>query len=218
MDFIDLKSQQKIIRHKINKRIESVLDHGKNIMGPEVYELEELLCDYVGVKHCISCSSGTDALLIPLMAKGIGPGDAVFTTPFTYVATAEVISLLGAYPVFVDIYPSTFKIDPSGIKRAIDFSIQKNLRPKAIIAVDLFGLPARYRMLEKIAEENNLFLIQDTAQGFGSSVRGKRSGSFGDVSSTSFFPAKPLGCYGDGGAIFTNDSSFAELMLSLIHI
>ena len=184
-------------------------------MGPEVFELEELLCNYVGVKHCISCSSGTDALLIPLMAKGIGPGDAVFTTPFTYIATAEVISLLGAQPVFVDIYPSTFNIDPSSLIKAIDCTIQKKLNPKAIIAVDLFGLPARYRLLEKIAEENNLFLIQDAAQGFGSKIKGKRSGNFGDVSSTSFFPAKPLGCYGDGGAVFTNDSNLAETMKSI---
>ncbi len=215
MEFIDLKSQQKRIRRKIDSRIRNILNHGKYIMGPEVFELEEMLSEYVGVNHCISCSSGTDALLIPLMAKGIGPGDAVFTTPFTYVATAEVISLLGAHPIFVDVYPMTFNIDPSRIKKAIEYSIQKNLNPKAIIAVDLFGLPARYRLLEKIAEENNLFLIQDTAQGFGSMVKGKKAGSFGDVASTSFFPAKPLGCYGDGGAIFTNDANLAESMKSI---
>ena len=214
MDFIDLKSQQKIIRHKINKRIDTVLDHGKYIMGPEVFELEELLCDYVGAKHCISCSSGTDALLIPLMAKGIGPGDAVFTTPFTYIATAEVISLLGAYPVFVDIYPSTFNIDPSGIKKAIDFSIQK-FEAKSNYSSRFVWIARSLQDVRKTAEENNLFLIQDTAQGFGSSVRGKRSGSFGDVSSTSFFPAKPLGCYGDGGAIFTDNENLAEIMKSI---
>ena len=215
MEFIDLKSQQKKIRSKIEKRIHAILNHGKYIMGPEVYELEEKLADYVGVNHCISCSSGTDALLIPLIAEGIGPGDAVLTTPFTYIATAEVISLLGASPIFVDIYPETFNIDPSKIDKAIHEAKRINLNPKAIIAVDLFGLPARYRLLEKIANKYNLFLIQDSAQGFGSSIREKRSGSFGHVSSTSFFPAKPFGCYGDGGAIFTNDKNLADTMKSV---
>jgi Predicted pyridoxal phosphate-dependent enzyme apparently involved in regulation of cell wall biogenesis len=153
MEFIDLNAQQKIIRKKIEKRIQSILDHGKYIMGPEVYELEERLADYTDSKYCISCSSGTDALLIPLMANGIGPGDAVITTPFTYIATAEVISLLGAKPVFVDIYPDTFNMDPSGIEYAIDDSRRKGLTLKGIIPVDLFGLPARYRSIEKIARK-----------------------------------------------------------------
>ena len=143
MQFIDLKAQQALIREKIDLRIKKVLDHGKYIMGPEVYELEEKLSDYVGSKYCTSCSSGTDALLIPLIAKGIGPGDAVITTPFTYIATAEVISLLGAEPVFVDIYPETFNIDPNGIDNAVEHAKRKGLNPKAIIPVDLFGLPAR---------------------------------------------------------------------------
>tara|TARA_Y100000741_G_scaffold241536_1_gene185047 strand:+ start:1117 stop:2232 length:1116 start_codon:yes stop_codon:yes gene_type:complete len=215
MDFIDLKTQQKIIRDKIEKRIQSVLDHGKYIMGPEVYELEERLADYVGSKYCISCSSGTDALLIPLMAKGIGVGDAVITTPFTYIATAEVISLLGAEPVFVDIYPETFNINPSGIEHAIDYAKRKQLNPKAIIPVDLFGLPARYRLIEEIAKEYNLFILEDAAQGFGGSIRGKKAGSFGNAAATSFFPAKPLGCYGDGGAIFTDDEDLALIMKSI---
>ena len=215
MDFINLKAQQRTIRNKIEKRIQSVLDHGKYIMGPEVYEFEESLADYVGSKFCISCSSGTDALLIPLMARGIGPGDAVITTPFTYIATAEVISLLGAEPVFVDIYPETFNINPDGIENAIEDSKSKGLTPKAIIPVDLFGLPARYRIIEKKAREFDLFLLEDGAQGFGGAIRGKKAGSFGDVAATSFFPAKPLGCYGDGGVIFTDDEELALIMRSI---
>tara|TARA_B100000519_G_scaffold142933_1_gene123960 strand:+ start:1706 stop:2821 length:1116 start_codon:yes stop_codon:yes gene_type:complete len=215
MDFIDLKAQQKRIRYKIEKRIQSILNHGKYIMGPEVYELEEKLSDYVGSKYCTSCSSGTDALLIPLIAKGIGPGDAVITTPFTYIATAEVISLIGAEPVFVDIYPETFNIDPSGIKYAIENAKNKGLNPKAIIPVDIFGLPARYRMIEEIVKEYELFILEDAAQGFGGSIRGKKSGTFGDVAGTSFFPAKPLGCYGDGGAIFTDDDELHLKMKSI---
>ncbi len=215
MQFIDLKAQQKLIRENIEKRIKIVLDHGKYIMGPEVYELEELLADYVGVKHVISCSSGTDALLIPLMAKNIKSRDVVVTTPFTYIATAEVIALLGATPVFVDVNPITYNIDPTLIEDAILKSINKGLNPRAIISVDLFGLPARYRLIEEIAKKYNLFLIEDAAQSFGGAIRGKKAGSFGNVGSTSFFPAKPLGCYGDGGAIFTNDESLAQSMRSI---
>ncbi len=215
MQFIDLKSQQKLIRENIENRIQAVLDHGKYIMGPEVYELEELLADYVGVKYSISCSSGTDALLLPLMAKNIKSGDAVLTTPFTYIATAEVIALVGAEPIFVDINPDTYNINPDLIETAIAESYSKGLTPKAIIAVDLFGLPARYRLIEKIANKHKLFLIEDAAQGFGGSVRQRKAGSFGNVGATSFFPAKPLGCYGDGGAIFTNDESLAISMRSI---
>jgi dTDP-4-amino-4,6-dideoxygalactose transaminase len=215
MQFIDLKEQQKRIKSRIDKRVQSVLNHGKYIMGPEVYELEEKLAEYVGVKHCISCSSGTDALLIPLLAKNFGTGDAILTTPFTYIATAEVISLIGAVPIFIDIYPETFNINPSKITRAIQEAKTKGLKPRAIIPVDLFGLPARYRMIEKIASENDLFIIEDAAQGFGGEIRGRKAGSFGDVATTSFFPAKPLGCYGDGGAIFTNDDDLANIMKSV---
>ena len=215
MDFIDLKTQQKKIRNKIDKRIQSVLDHGKYIMGPEVYELEEKLADFSDSKYCISCSSGTDALLIPLMALDIGQGDAVITTPFTYIATAEVISLIGAVPVFADIYPETFNINPDKIEQAINYAKRKGLNPKAIIPVDLFGLPARYRLIEEIAKVYDLFIIEDAAQGFGGSIRGKKAGSFGHVAATSFFPAKPLGCYGDGGAIFTNDENLASIMRSI---
>ncbi len=215
MDFIDLKIQQKIIKEKIDKRINSVLAHGKYIMGPEVDELEQKLANYVGVKYCVSCSSGTDALLIPLMAKNIGPGDAVITTPFTYVATAEVIALLGAETVFADIYSSTYNINPFAIMDAIKKAKDKGLKPKAIIPVDLFGLPARYRIIREIAQKNNLFLLEDAAQGFGGAIRGVKSGAFGDVAATSFFPAKPLGCYGDGGAIFTDDEDLANIMKSI---
>ena len=215
MDFIDLKKQQSRIRDKIDKRIKSVLDHGKYIMGPEVFELEEKLSKYVGTRYCISCSSGTDALLIPLIANEIGPGDAVITTPFTYIATAEVISLLGAEPVFVDIYDSTYNMDPNQIEDAIKHAENKGLNTRAIIPVDLFGLPARYRIISDLAKKHNLFILEDAAQGFGGEIRGQKAGSFGDVASTSFFPAKPLGCYGDGGAIFTNDEELAQKMRSI---
>ena len=215
MDFIDLKTQQSKIRSRIDKRFRSILDHGKYIMGPEVFELEEMLADYVGVKYCISCSSGTDALLIPLMANEIGPGDAVITTPFTYIATAEVISLLGAEPVFLDIYEDTYNMNPDCIDDAIIDSERKGLNAKAIIPVDLFGLPARYRMITELAAKHDLMIIEDAAQGFGGSIRGKKAGSFGNVAATSFFPAKPLGCYGDGGAIFTDDEVLADKIRSI---
>ena len=211
MEFLDLKTQQKRIRKPIEKRISAILDHGAYIMGPEVFELEEKLADYCGVRNAISCSSGTDALLIPLMAWGIGPGDAVFTTPFTYVATAEVISILGATPIFVDVYESTYNIDCEKLELEINNVLKEGkLEPKAIIPVDLFGLPARYRLINEIAQKYNLKVIEDAAQSFGGSIQEKKVGSFGDVAATSFYPAKPLGCYGDGGAILTNDDALAE--------
>lgn len=211
MKFLDLKTQQSRIRKSLEKRLGVILDHGAYIMGPEVHELEEKLADYCGVKHAISCSSGTDALLIPLMAWGIGPGDAVFTTPFTYVATAEVIALLGATPVFVDVYDSTFNIDCEKLEIAIQDTIKDGkLNPKAIIPVDLFGVPARYRLIKDIANKYNLKIVEDAAQSFGGSIGEKKVGTFGDVAATSFYPAKPLGCYGDGGAIFTNNDDLAD--------
>ena len=211
MQFLDLKTQQKRIRKPLENRINKILDHGAYIMGPEVFELEEKLAEYCGVKHAISCSSGTDALLIPLMAWDIGPGDAVFTTPFTYVATAEVISILGATPIFVDVYESTYNIDCEKLELEIKKVLKEGkLKPKAIIPVDLFGLPARYRLIKEIAQKYDLKVIEDAAQSFGGSIREKVVGTFGDVASTSFYPAKPLGCYGDGGAIFTNDDDLAE--------
>jgi UDP-2-acetamido-2-deoxy-ribo-hexuluronate aminotransferase len=215
VDFIDLSAQQKIIRKKIEKRIREVLDHGQYIMGPEVFQLEEKLKSYVDIKHCISCSSGTDALIIPLMAKGVGPGDAVITTSFSYIATAEVIALLGATPIFCDIYSETFNLDPNGLEKAYNKAVLEGLKPKAIISVDLFGIPARYRLIDEFAKSKDLFLLEDAAQGFGGKIGEKKAGSFGDVSSTSFFPAKPLGAYGDGGAIFTNNDELAERMKSI---
>ena len=215
MQFIDLKKQQLRIRDKINTRLQNVLDHGKYIMGPEVFELEEELASFVKRKHCISCSSGTDALLIPLMALNIGPGDAVLTTTFSYIATSEVVRLLGATPIFIDIYDKTYNINPELIENGIRIAEKNNLAPKALIAVDLFGLPARYRVLKRECEKYGLKLIEDAAQGFGGTIGNEPTCSFGDISATSFFPAKPLGCYGDGGAIFTNDGVLAEKMKSI---
>lgn len=215
MQFIDLVSQQNRIKEQIDIRIKNILEHGKYIMGPEVFDLEKKLAKYVQTKHCITCSSGTDALLIPLMAKGIGNGDAIITTTFTYIATAEVISLLGATPIFIDIYPKTYNLNPELIPNAIEYAYMNGLKPKAVISVDLFGLPARYRIIQDIANKYDLFVIEDGAQGFGGKIKDKTVGSFGDVASTSFFPAKPLGCYGDGGAIFTDNDDLAEIMRSI---
>ena len=215
MQFINLTKQQSIIRKKLEKRISTVLDHGRYIMGPEVRELEEKLADYVGIKHCITCSSGTDALLMTLVAKDIGPGDAVITTPFTFIATAEVIKLVGATPVFVDICPDTFNINPLLIPDTIQYANDNNLKPKAIIPVDLFGQPAEYEEIEKISTENDLFILEDAAQGFGGEIFGRKACSFGNAAATSFFPAKPLGCYGDGGAIFTSDDDLAKILQSI---
>ena len=216
MQFIDLGKQQELIKDKIDRRIQAVLKHGKYIMGPEVGELEQKLADYVGVKHCITYSSGTDALLMPLMAWKIGPGDAVFTTPFTFIATAEIIRLLGATPVFVDIEADTFNIDSALLNNQIKRIIKEtNLIPKAIIPVDLFGLPANYPEIMKIAQKHNLKVLEDGAQSFGGKIKGDKSCSFGHAGTASFFPAKPLGCYGDGGAVFTDDDQLAEKVRSI---
>jgi len=215
MNFIDLATQQKRVRSEIMGRIETILDHGKYIMGPEVKELENELAKYVGVKHAISCSSGTDALLMALMALEIGKGDAVITTPFTFVATAEVINIVGATPIFIDIDPKTYNIDPAKIADAINEAKKKGLNPKAIIPVDLFGLPADYDTIEEISKEHGLKVIEDACQGFGGEYKGKKLCSFGEFAATSFFPAKPLGCYGDGGAVFTNDDTLADIARSI---
>jgi len=228
--FIDLKAQQDSIRPQLEKNIYKVLHHGRYILGPEVKELEKRLCEYTRAKHSIGVSSGTDALLMVLMAWDIGPGDAVFTTPFTFIATAEVIQLLGATPVFVDIDPRTFNIDPVKLELAIE-ALRKNdaniyplpragtsnsqLTPKAIIPVDLFGLPADYDPIMEIAGRYGLKVLSDSAQGLGSEYKGKKSGTLGHATATSFFPAKPLGCYGDGGAVFTNDDELAEILESI---
>ncbi|MDP4092273.1 MAG: DegT/DnrJ/EryC1/StrS family aminotransferase [Bacillota bacterium] len=216
MEFIDLKEQYKRLKNEINTNIQKVLEHGKFIMGPEITELEKKLADYAGVKHAITCSNGTDALLIPLMAWGIGSGDAVFTTPFTFFATAEVIKLLGATPVFVDIDENTYNINPEALESAILKTIKEgNLKPRAIIPVDIFGQPADYDKLEKISKKYNLLMLEDAAQSFGAVYNKKIAGSFGDAASTSFFPAKPLGCYGDGGAVFTNNDELVTVMKSI---
>jgi UDP-2-acetamido-2-deoxy-ribo-hexuluronate aminotransferase len=216
MEFIDLGRQMERIRTSINARMEKVLNHGQFIMGPEVAELERQLAEFVGVKHCISCGNGTDALQMALMAAEIGPGDAVFTTTFTFIATAEVISLLGAVPVFVDIDERTFNIDPAHLQQVVERTrAEGKLRPKAVIPVDLFGLPADYAVLEDYCRKQGLFLLEDAAQSLGSSLNGRMAGAFGDCGSTSFFPAKPLGCYGDGGALFTNDDQLAGRLRSI---
>lgn len=214
--FVDLHAQQSRIRESVEERINKVLDHGKYIMGPEVKELEQRLAEFVGVKHCVTCASGTDALLMPLMAYGIGPGDAVFTTPFTFISTAEVVTLLGATPVFVDIDPQTYNIDPDKLHRTIKTVVAEGkLKPEGIIPVDLFGQPADYEEIERIAAEFGLWVIEDAAQSFGATYKNKPAGSFGDVASTSFFPAKPFGCYGDGGAVFCNDDEMAVKLRSI---
>jgi dTDP-4-amino-4,6-dideoxygalactose transaminase len=227
MQFIDLAAQQERIRERIEANIASVLNHGKYIMGPEIQSLEEKLAQYVGVKHAISCASGTDALLLALMAFEIGPGDAIFTTPFTFIATGEVISLLGATPVFVDIDPQTFNMDPSKLEPAIqaildnqasDPAIPRSdiaLVPKGIIAVDLFGLPADYDNLNAIAGQQGLFVLEDAAQSFGAEFKGKKACNLTEIGCTSFFPAKPLGCYGDGGMCFTDNENLFETIQSL---
>lgn len=216
IQFNDLHLQYRYLKEDIDKRISQVLDHGKFIMGPEVIELEKKLAEYVGVKYAISCSSGTDALLMTLMAWGVQKGDAIFTTPFTFIATSEVISLLGATSIFVDIDPGTYNIDPIALDKAVQKTITKNVqKPKAIIAVDLFGLPADYYSLTDIANKYNLLLLEDAAQSFGGVYKNKKAGSFGHAATTSFFPAKPLGCYGDGGAIFTDDQMLCETLKSI---
>lgn len=213
--FIDLKSQQNRIRPQIDQAIKRVLDHGKYIMGPEVFELEERLAVYCNVKHVVSCSSGTDALLMVLMAKGIGPGDTVFIPSFTFTATPEVVALLGATPFFVDVLPDTYNIDPESLQEGIALAKAQGLNPKAIIAVDLFGQPADYPKLEVIAKDHNLWILADAAQSFGATLHGKKVGSLAYATATSFFPAKPLGCYGDGGAVFTDDDELAEALRSI---
>jgi dTDP-4-amino-4,6-dideoxygalactose transaminase len=226
--FIDLKTQFKHLEKDIQAAINEVLEHGKFILGPEINELEEQLAEFADVKHVITCASGTDALLMPLMAQNIGPGDIVFTTPFTFIATAEVISLLGAIPVFVDIDPQTFNIDPVKLQLAIRaiteakpdiYPLPRNLSAtavsKAVIPVDLFGLAADYDAISEIAGQENLFVLEDAAQGFGGIYKGRKAGALGSAGAVSFFPAKPLGCYGDGGAVLTDDDLLAEKLYSI---
>jgi dTDP-4-amino-4,6-dideoxygalactose transaminase len=192
-----------------------VLAHGAFIMGPEVAELEKRMAAFCRVKHALSCSSGTDALILALMAKGIGRGDAVICPSFTFAATAEVVALLGATPVFADILPDTFNLDPAGIGPAVAAAQSAGLRPRAAIVVDLFGQPADYARLQPALESHRLIVLADGAQSFGAAFQGRRVGSIGEIACTSFFPAKPLGCYGDGGAVFTDDDALAAAMVSL---
>ena len=216
MQFIDLGAQRARIEDEIQTAIAKVVTSGAFILGPQVAEFERRLADYLGVKHVIGCASGTDALLIPLMAKGIGPGDAVFVPSFTFASTAEVVALAGAEPVFVDIEADTYNMDPASLEAAIGMIVAEGrLAPKAVIPVDLFGLAADYAAIGPIARKHGLFVISDAAQAIGGALGGKRCGAYGDVASTSFYPAKPLGCYGDGGAVMTDDDELAEVMRSV---
>lgn len=206
MEFIDLKAQQALIREELDERIAKVLDHGRYVLGPEVGELEDRLSEYVGVKHCITVASGTDSLMIAMMALGIGAGDEVITVPYTWISTAEMIALLGATPVFVDIEESSWNMDPTKLEAAI------TPRTKAIMPVGIYGQTADMTAINAIAEKHGLPVIEDAAQSFGATHHGKRSCSLSLIGSTSFFPSKPLGCYGDGGALFTDDDELADLM------
>ncbi|MDR2945641.1 MAG: DegT/DnrJ/EryC1/StrS family aminotransferase [Candidatus Adiutrix sp.] len=214
--FIDLKKQFSTMSAEIQAGINAVLESGQFIGGPQVGEFEKALAAYCGVAEAVACSDGTSALEMPLMALNIGPGDAVFCPAFTFIATAEVVALRGARPIFVDIDPRTYNIDPADLEAKIEAVRQEGrYRPKAIIPVDLFGLPADYDRLEALADKHNLAIIEDAAQGFGGAIGNRRAGSFGRVAGTSFFPAKPLGCYGDGGAVLTNDAELAAALRSL---
>lgn len=215
MEFRDLKAQYLKLKDNIDARVLEVMKTARYIGGPEVKELEHALAEYVGVDHCISCANGTDALMLVLKAWGIGPGDCVFVPDFTFFASAEVVSLVGATPIFVDVDPRSFNLEPEKLVEMINkIKAEGEFTPKAVIAVDLFGLPADYEKLEAICKLNNLKLLEDGAQGFSGRIGNKYSCSFGDAATTSFFPAKPLGCYGDGGAIFTNDHETAALIRS----
>ncbi|OQM75165.1 DegT/DnrJ/EryC1/StrS family aminotransferase [Manganibacter manganicus] len=215
MQFIDLGAQRERIRDRLKAAMEHVVDDGRYILGPQVTEFEQKLAAYVGVKHVVACANGTDALLLPLLAAGIGPGDAVFVPSFTFAATAEVVALTKAEPVFVDVGPQTYNIDTDSLEAAIAMVRQEGrLQPKAIIPVDLFGLAADYQAIMAIAKREGLLVIEDAAQSIGGQAESSRCGAFGDVAGTSFYPAKPLGCYGDGGAMFTNDAEMAEKLRS----
>ncbi len=207
MEFIDLKSQQLRIRGELDRRIAEVLAHGRYILGPEVEELEARLAGYAGVKHCVGVSSGTDALLIAMMALGVGPGDEVVTVPYTWISTAEVIALLGARPVFVDVDPRTWNMDPAKLEGAV------TAKTRAIVPVSIFGQPADLTAINRVAaDRGGLPVIEDAAQSFGATHHGRRSGGLSTIGCTSFYPSKPLGCYGDGGAVFTADDDLARVM------
>lgn len=215
MEFRDLKAQYNKYKTEIDSSIQKVIDNTNFIGGEEVDILEERLAQYVGVRNCITCANGTEAMTLLMMAWNIGEGDAVFVPDFTFFSTGEIVSFVGATPVFVDVDEDTFNIDTLKLEKAIEKVIAEGkLSPKVVIPVDLFGLPADYEEIEKIAEKYDIKILADTAQGFGGSIKGKKNGSFGHAATTSFFPAKPLGCYGDGGAIFTDDDDLAKLLNS----
>jgi dTDP-4-amino-4,6-dideoxygalactose transaminase len=214
--FIDLQAQRRRLGESLNKAITAAVEGGAWIMGPQVAAFEAQLAEFAGVKHAIACANGTDALTIVLRAWNIGPGDAVFVPTFTFAATGEVVALAGASPVFVDVLEDTYNMDPASLEAAIALVKREGkLKPRAVIPVDLFGQPADYRALEPIAKREGLKMLCDTAQAFGARYHGRVTGSIGDAAATSFFPAKPLGCYGDGGASFTNDDGLADLLKSI---
>lgn len=215
MQFRDLQKQYQILKPQMEPAIQQVLTTGNFISGSQVTELEEQLSAYVGTKHCITCGNGTDALTLALMVWNIGPGDAVFVPDFTFFASGETPAYEGAVPIFVDVEEDTFNMSPSSLEEAIlQVKGEGKLTPRVIVAVDLFGQPADYPEIRRIAEKYNLFILEDGAQGFGGRIGARRACSFGDISTTSFFPAKPLGCYGDGGAIFTDNDEWAALLRS----
>lgn len=214
--FNDLGAQYQHLKQEIDAGIADVISGCHFISGPQTEQLEKELCEYTGRRYCVSVANGTDALLMPLMALGIGKGDAVFVPAFTFVATSEVVSLVGATPIFCDVCRDTFNLDPDSLRAQVQRVIREGrLRPRMVIPVDLFGLPANYPEIEAICREYHLTILEDAAQGFGGQINGKKACSFGDISATSFFPAKPLGCYGDGGAIFTDDEEMYKLLVSI---
>ena len=213
--FIDLAAQRRRLGSRIDEALARVTEHCQFVLGPEVRALETELAAFGGARHAITCASGTDALMLVLMARGIGPGDAVICPSFTFCATAEVAVLLGATPVFADVDAETFNVAPASVRQAIATAKARGLKPKAVIAVDLFGLPADHDAIAAIAADEGLFVLDDAAQAFGATYKGRPVGSFGHAMATSFFPAKPLGCYGDGGAILTNDDALTEIIKSL---
>ena len=224
MEFRDLKQQYRVLREDMDRAVLEAMAAGAYIMGPQVKALEKQLAEYVGVKHCLTCANGTDALTLALKAWGIGPGDAVFVPDFTFFSSAEVVSLEGATPVFVDVCEDTFNIDAADLERAVQEVIAEGrLRPRVVVTVDLFGLPADYEAVRAVTDRYGLLVLEDGAQGFGGStvipgltgnLKARRACSFGDIATTSFFPAKPLGCYGDGGAVFTDNDEWAALIES----
>jgi len=213
MQFRDLKTQYNVLKDEMDQAILDVVASSAYVMGPKVKEMEQAFADYVGVKHCIGCASGTDALLLALKAWDVKAGDAVFVPSFTFFASAEVVAIQGATPVFVDVDQDTFNMDVRDLIYKIEHTVKAGqLKPKAIIAVDLFGLPADFKLISEVAKRYGLYLLEDAAQGFGGRIGDRKACSFGDIAATSFFPAKPVGCYGDGGAVFTNNDEWAALM------